>query len=144
MTNEDAEANIISDAQRIVGARFTVEKVEQRWKPHHYVVTTEVQNWLQKHCHSITSPDNIATAERMLDKACAKCGDRFYMHEVRTILILRLRANTGFHFAWSRLNALAACIKTNNLDGYELIEDGFKILPRKIKPDAKKRKNNNG
>ena len=140
----DAEENIISDAQRIVGARFTVEKVEQRWKPHHYVVSTEAQKWLTKHCHSITTPDNIGNAERLLSTACVTCGKRFYEHEVRNILMLRLRANTGFHFAWSRLNALSVCIKTNNLDGYELMESDFIILPRKTKPDAKKRKNNNG
>lgn len=130
-----ASEAIISDIQRTLGARFVVDKVEQNWKPHQYIISNEAAKWLTRHCHGITSPDNMFTVERVLDARCMQegCGKRFHEHEYKNIVFIHLRINVGYQYAQTRLKAMEAVLKMNGMDGYRITKNEFKILPRKVK-----------
>lgn len=129
------EEQIKADCQRVLGARFMVDKIEQIWRPHHYVIADDAANWLTRHCYGIISPENMFTVERLLDARCAHpdCGKRFHEHEYRNILHMHLRMNVGYQYAAVRLKALEPVMKTNGLSGYKLTKSDYEILPRKVK-----------
>lgn len=125
----------IIESKRVLGAKFIVDKVETLWNPHTYVVGPEAAKWLAKHCHGVTSAENMMTVERIVGTACMHkgCTKRFYEHEYKNMLYIRLRIDIPYHAAQSRLKALEEVLKANGLDGYELKKTEYQILPRKVK-----------
>lgn len=132
MTHRD---KAITEATRVLGAKFVVDDIETHWNPHVYVVSPKAADWLNRHCHSVTSSENMATVERIIDTHCMHkgCTKKFYEHEYKNIMYIRLRINIAYHLAQSRLKALEEVLKAHGLDGYEIRGDKFKILPRKVK-----------
>lgn len=104
----------IIEAKRVLGAKFVIDKVDTVWNPHTYVVGPEAAKWLTKHCHGVTTPENMAIVERIVGTCCMHkdCGKRFYEHGYKNMLYIHLRIDIAFHLAQSRLRGLEEVLKT--------------------------------
>lgn len=129
------EERIIHEVQRALGAKFVIDKIKQNWKPHIYIVSKKATDWLTKHCHGNATADNVGTVERVTEQYCQEkdCGKRLSEHTVTNIICIHLRISIGYQYANERLKAMEAVLKVNGIDGYELTEGKYKILPRKVK-----------